>query len=99
MLYTDTDSVFLHFFVKDLGKEIIACPQLRYAFDFSEISPGHLSNLGRAGTGLHAVEVGYFKDETIGDSIVEFVGLRLKMYSFIVCEASELIRELNYPMR
>ena len=98
MLYTDTDSFFLHFFVEDLAKEINARPHLRDAFDFSEISPGHLSNLGRAGAGLHAGEVGYFKDETKGDPIVEFVGLRPKMYSFTVCEASEPIPGLNYPM-
>ena len=88
MLYTDTDSFFLHFFVEDLATEINARPHLREAFDFSEISPGHLSNLGRAGARLHAGEVGYFKDETKGDLIVEFVGLRPKMYSFTVCEAS-----------
>ena len=98
MLYTDTDSFFLHFFVEDLAKEINARLHLRDAFDFSEISPGHLSNLGRAGAGLHAGEVGYFKDETKGDTIVEFVGLRPKMYSFTVCEASEPIPGLNYPM-
>ena len=79
MLYTDTDSFFLHFFVEDLAKEINARPHLRDAFDFSEISQRHLSNLGRAGAGLHAGKVGYFKDETTGDPIVEFVGLRPKM--------------------
>ena len=62
MLYTDTDSFFLHFFVEDLAKEINARPHLRDAFDFSEISPGHIFYLGRAGAGLHAGEVGYFKD-------------------------------------
>ena len=76
MLYTDTDSFFLHFFLEDLAKEINARPHLRDAFDFSEISPGHLSNLGRAGAELHVGEVGYFKDETKGYPIVEFVGLR-----------------------
>ena len=98
MLYTDTDSFFLHFFVEDLEKEINARPQLRDAFDFSEISPGHLSNLGSAGGGLHAGEVGYFKDETKGDPIVDYVGLRPKMYSFTVCKESEPIPGLNYPM-
>ena len=87
MLYTDTDS-FLHFFVEDLAKEINARPHLRDAFDFSEISPGHLSNLGRAGAGLHAREVGSLKDETKGDWIVEFIGLRPKMYLFTVCASS-----------
>ena len=98
MLYTDTDSFFLHFFVEDLATEINPRPHLRDAFDFSEISPGHLSNLGLVGAGLHAVQVAYFKDETMGDPIVDFVGLRLKMYSFTFCEASELIPGLNYPI-
>ena len=98
MLYTDSDSYFLHFFVEDLANEIKARPHLQDAFDFSEISPGHLSNLRRAGAGLHAGEVGYFKDKTKGDPIVEFVGLRPKMYSFTVCDASEPIPGLNYPM-
>ena len=98
MLYTDTDSFFLHFFVEDLAKEIKARPQLFDAFDFSEISSGHISNLGSVGGNHHVGEVGYFKDETNGDPIIEFVGLRLKMYSFILCHADEPILGLNYPM-
>ena len=82
MIYTDTDSFFLHFFVQDLAKQINSRTHLRDAFDFSEISNGHLSNLGRGNANLHAGEVGYFKDETNGNPIVEFVGLRPKMYSF-----------------
>ena len=98
MLNTDTDSFFLHFFVDDLTKEINARPYFRNAFDFSEISNGHLSYLGRGNADRHAGEVGYFKDETKGNSIVEFVGLCYNMYSFTVCDASELIPGLNYPM-
>ena len=98
MLYTDIDSFFLHIFVDDLAKEINARPHLRDAFDFSEISNGHLSNLGRGHADLHAGEVGYLKDETKGNPIVEFVGLRPKMYSFTVCDASEPIPGVNYPM-
>ena len=56
-LKIDTDS-FFHFFVEDIAKEINARSYLRNAFDFSEISSEHLSNLGRAGAGLHAGEVG-----------------------------------------
>ena len=98
MLYTDTDPFFLHLFVEDLAKEINARPHLRDAFDFSEISNGHLSNLGRGNANLHAEEVGYYKDETKGNPIVEFVGLRPKMYSFTVCDVSEPIPGVNYPM-
>ena len=98
MLYTDTDSFFLHFFVEDLAKEIKARPKLYDVLDFTEFSPGHLSNLGIVGGNHHAGEVGYFKDETKGDPIIEFVGLRPKMYSFTVCHANEPIPGLNYPM-
>ena len=98
MLYTDTDSFYLHFFVDDLAKEINARHHLRDAFDFSEIKNGHLSNLGRGNADLHAEEFGFFKYETKGNPIVEFVGLRRKMYSFTVCDASEPILALNYPM-
>ena len=98
MLYTDTDSFFLHFFVEDLAREINARFHLRDAFDFSEISNGHLSNLGRGHADLHAGEVGYFKDETKWNPIVEFIGLRPKMYLFTVCDASEPIPGVNYPM-
>ena len=89
MLYTDTDSFFLHFFVEDLAKEINARPHLRDAIDFSEISNGHLSNLGRGNAKLHAGEVGYFKEKTKGNPIVEFISLRPKMHSFTVCDSSE----------
>ena len=98
MLYTDTDSFLLYFFVDDLSKEINARPHLRDAFDFSEIHPGYLSNLGRAGAELHTGEVGYCKDETKGDPIVEFVGLRPTIYSFTVCRAAEPIPALNLSM-
>ena len=84
--------------MEDLANEINVRHHLRDAFDFSEISNGHLSNLGRGNANLHAGEVGYFKDETKGNPIVEFVGLRPKMYSFTVCDASEPIPKVNYLM-
>ena len=98
MLFTDTDSVLLHFFVEDLAKEINVRPQLRDAFDFSEISNGHLSNLGRGHSDFYAGIVGYFKYETKENPIVEFIGHRPKMYSFTVCDAFEPIPGVNYPM-
>ena len=54
MLYKDTDSFFLHFFVEDLAKLINARPYLQDAFDFSEISNGHLSYLGRGHADIHS---------------------------------------------
>ena len=97
MLYTDTDSFFLHFFVKHLAIEKNGRPHLIDAVIVSEICNGHLSNFGRGHADLHAVEVGYFKNETKGNPIVEFICLRPKMYSFTVCDASEPIPGVNYP--
>ena len=45
MLYTDTDSFFLHLTVDNLAKEINARLQLRNAFDFSEIEHIYISQL------------------------------------------------------
>ena len=42
--------------------------------------------------------MGYFKDETKRNPIVEVIGLRPKMYSFTVCDESEPITGVNYPM-
>ena len=98
MLSTYTDSFFLHFFVNDLAKNINARPHFRDTFDFSEISNGHLSNLGRGNADIPGREVGLFKDETKGNFIVEFVGLSPKMYSFTVCYAYEPIQGVNYPI-
>ena len=97
-LYTDTNSFFLHFFLENLAKEINSRPHIRDAFEFSEISNGLLFNLGHSNANLHAGEVGYFKDEIKCNPIVEFIKLRLKMYSFTVCDASEPIPGVNYPM-
>ena len=96
--FTPTLTRFFHFFVEDLAKKINARSNLRDAFDCSEISNGHLSNLKRGHADLHAEKVGYFKDKTKGNPIVEFIGLRPKMYSFIVCDASEPIPKVNCPM-
>ena len=42
--------------------------------------------------------MGCLKDETKDNSIVEFIGIRPKMYSFIVLDASEPILGVNYPI-
>ena len=47
------------------------------------------------GADVQGGEVGYFKDETKGDPIVEFDALRPKMYSFTVCRTTEYTQCLN----
>ena len=77
--YTDTDSFFFYFLMEDLEIKINARPYLRDAFDFSEISNNHFSNFGRGHADLHAEKVGYFKNKTMHNLIVEFIGLHPKM--------------------
>ena len=45
MLFTDTDSFFLQFFMEDLANKINARFHFQDAVDFSEISNGSLFNL------------------------------------------------------
>ena len=78
--------------MKNLTKKICARHYLQDAFDFSEISNAHLSHLGGGNAYLQVDKVGYFKDETKGNLIVVFVGLRPKMYYFTVCDAFEPIQ-------
>ena len=40
----------------------------------------------------------FVKDKTKGKSIVEFVNLPFKMFSFTVCDVSEFISRVNYLM-
>lgn len=83
MLYTDTDAFILSFKSQDLYKEINDDEELRNMFDLSGVPIGHPSQLSdpedpRGG------EVGFFKEECSFNPIIEFVGLRPKMYSIKV---------------
>ena len=98
MLNTDTDSFSFHFFVKDITKEINSRPHFRDNFEFSKIGNGQLLNLGRENANVHVREVGYFKDEIKGNSLVDFVDLRPKIYSITLCDACEPIPGFNYQM-
>ena len=86
LLYTDTDSFYLHITCKDFYKELIDVPTLRYWMDLSDIPASNPSGIGNC-TNVNAGVLGKFKDETNGNPIVEFVGLRPKMYSYSICEA------------
>ena len=86
MLYTDTDSFFLQFFVDGLKQALASKRGVLDAMDFSDVSSNHPSRLH---SDDHAGEVGYFKNECKGNPIVEFVALKPKMYSFTIMDAEE----------
>ena len=77
---------------------IKARPNFRNAYEFSKTSLWHFSYVGRANSKLYVGEVGYVQTKSIGNQIVNCPSQRLKMYSFIVCDASEPIQKQHYPM-
>ena len=87
MLYTDTDSFFLQFFVDDLAQELNRDQSMRDWFDFSEIPANHVSGLG-APNDPHGGVVGYFKDEMKGEQVYEVISLKPKSYSVCSVKAT-----------
>ena len=76
MLFTDTDSLMYLVETADIYKELFA---EREHFDFSSFdkaSPFFDASNNKV--------IGKFKDEANGKPITEFVGLRPKMYSFLI---------------
>ena len=67
-------------FYKDIN------PDIDKRFDTSDYSTNHPSGIK---TGLHSKVLGMFKDEAGGKQIVEFVGLRAKLYSYKMLDDSE----------
>jgi len=74
LLYSDTDSIVLSFDTEDLSAELLP---LQEHFDHSKIPRDH-PLFSEVNKGV----VGKFKDETNAVPILEFVGLKAKMYSY-----------------
>ncbi|XP_072019741.1 uncharacterized protein [Amphiura filiformis] len=81
---TDTDSLLYEIETEDFYKDI-AQDVDRY-FDTSNYPADHPSGIP---TGKNKKVPGMFKDEAGGKQIVEFVGLRAKLYSFRMHEGNE----------
>ena len=86
LMYTDTDSFLYEISnVPDINSELA---KLNEYFDFSNYPPDH---------SLFSTDVkklpGYFKNEVGGRDIVEFVGLRSKMYSFVLRQEDGALKE------
>ena len=61
-------------------------PDIEKGFDTSDYPTNHRSGIK---TGLNSKVLGMFKDEAGGNQIVEFVGLRAKLYSYEMLDGSE----------
>lgn len=83
LLFTDTDSLMLEIFTDDIYKDIsdindkFDCP-----IDVSTFSPEIVTRYGISKKGNKVI--GKFKSETGSELISEFVGLRSKMYSYLI---------------
>ena len=84
LLFTDTDSFLYEIQTEDFYKDISG--DVNERFDTSEYPEKHPSGIP---TGLNKKVLGKFKDEVAGKNIKEFVGLRAKLYSFIMDEGKE----------
>ena len=69
---------------KDLYKDIN--PDIEERFDTSDYPTNHPSGIK---TGLNSKVLKMFKDGACGKQIVEFVGLRAKLYSYKMLDGSE----------
>ena len=80
LLFTDTDSLMYEIEARDIYENLWEDSDL---FDFSNYKPTspYFDNKNNK-------VIGKFKDEAAGNPIVEFVGLRPKMYSFLVLDSA-----------
>ena len=88
LLMSDTDSclyeIQTEYFYKDISGDV------KDRFDTSDYPENHPSGIP---TGINKKVLGMFKDETAGKIIKEFVGLRAKLYSFIMDNGGEEIKK------
>ena len=84
LLLTDTDSLMYEIQTEDFYKDISG--DVKDRFDTSDYSSNHPSGIL---SGINKKVLGMFKDETNGDIIDEFVGLRAKLYSYKMFEGEE----------
>ena len=84
LLFTDTDSLMYQIETEDFYKDITG--DVKDRFDTSDYPENHPSGIP---TGINKKVLGMMKDEAAGKIIKEFVGLRSKLYSFIMDDGGE----------
>ena len=84
LLFTDTDSLMYEIETEDFYKDISG--DVKDRFDTSDYPENHPSGIP---TGINKKVLGKMKDEAAGKTIKEFVGLRAKLYSFIMDDGKE----------
>ena len=85
LLFSDTDSLMCEIQTEDFYKDISG--DVKDRFDTSDYPENHPSGIP---TGINKKVLGKMKDEAAGKIIKEFVGLRAKLYSFIMDDGGEI---------
>ena len=85
LLFSDTDSLMYEIQTEDFYKDISG--DVKDRFDTSDYPENHPSGIP---TGINKKVLGKMKDEAAGKIIKEFVGLRAKLYSFIMDDGGEI---------
>ena len=85
LLFTDTDSLMYEIETEDFYKDIAG--DVKDRFDTSNYPENHPSGIP---TGENKKVLGMMKDEAAGKIIKEFVGLRSKLYSFVMDDGGEI---------
>jgi len=78
LLFTDTDSLCYYIKTDDLYKDMLKDKEL---YDLSDYPKDHFLH-----DNTNKKIIGKFKDETNGTPIIEFIGLKPKMYAFITSD-------------
>ena len=84
LFFIDTDSLAYEIKTKDFYKDIN--PEIEKRFDTGDYPANNPSGIK---TGLNSKVLVMFKDEAGGRQIVEFAGLRAKLYSYRMLDSSE----------
>ena len=84
LLFTDTNSLMYEIETEDFYKDISG--DVKDRFDTSDYPENHPSGIP---TGINKKVLGMMKDEAGGKIIKEFVGLRAKLYSFVMDDGEE----------
>ena len=84
LLFTDTDSLMYEIETEDFYTDITG--DVKDRFDTSDYPENHPSGIP---TGINKKVLGMMKDEAAGKIIKEFVGLRSKLYSFVMDDGGE----------
>ena len=87
LLFTDTDSLTYEIEAEDVYKDIWNDKDMFNNSDYPENSPYYCNDNKKV--------IGKFKDEACGVPIVEFVGLKSKMYSYIISNKKGGKKECN----